>query len=293
MIKKYNPTSAGRRDGSVIDYKQKLTSTKSNPLKSLTKGKRSTGGRNSDGRITTHYRGGGNKRTYRLIDFKYNKHDVPATVETLEYDPNRSGFVALICYADGERRYVLAPQKLAAGDQVMTSETAKVKVGNRLPLHAIPVGTYVYNVEINPGAGARLARSAGNYAEVVAQDPSHTTLKMPSSEIRKVQRTSWASVGSVSNEEYRLVSIGKAGRARHMGLRPKVRGAAKNAVDHPHGGGEGKSPRGHRRQRTKQGRPTGKGQKTRSPKKYSNKLIVLRRKLGKVMGNKRQSLPKR
>jgi large subunit ribosomal protein L2 len=293
MIKKYNPTSAGRRDGSVIDYKQKLTSTKSNPLKSLTKGKRSTGGRNSDGRITTHYRGGGNKRTYRLIDFKYNKHDVPATVETLEYDPNRSGFVALICYADGERRYVLAPQKLAAGDEVMTSETAKVKVGNRLPLHAIPVGTFVYNVEINPGAGARLARSAGNYAEVVAQDPSHTTLKMPSSEVRKVQRTSWASVGSVSNEEYRLVSIGKAGRARHMGLRPKVRGTAKNAVDHPHGGGEQKSPRGHRRQRTKQGRPTGKGQKSRSPKKYSNKLIVLRRKLGKVMGNKRQSLPKR
>jgi len=293
MIKKYNPTSAGRRDGSVIDYKQKLTSTKSNPLKSLTKGKRSTGGRNSDGRITTHYRGGGNKQTYRLIDFKYNKHDVPATVETLEYDPNRSGFVALICYADGERRYVLAPQKLAAGDQVMTSETAKVKVGNRLPLHAIPVGTYVYNVEINPGAGARLARSAGNYAEVVAQDPSHTTLKMPSSEIRKVQKTAWASVGSVSNEEYRLVSIGKAGRARHMGLRPKVRGTAKNAVDHPHGGGEQKSPRGHRRQRTKQGRPTGKGQKSRSPKKYSDKLIVLRRKLGKVMGNKRQSLPKR
>ena len=287
MIKKYNPTSAGRRDGSVIDYKQKLTSTKSNPLKSLTKGKRSTGGRNSDGRITTHYRGGGNKRTYRLIDFKYNKYDVPATVETLEYDPNRSGFVALICYADGERRYVLAPQKLAAGDQVMTSETAKVKVGNRLPLHAIPVGTYVYNVEINPGAGARLARSAGNYAEVVAQDPSHTTLKMPSSEIRKVQRTSWASVGSVSNEEYRLVSIGKAGRARHMGLRPKVRGAAKNAVDHPHGGGEGKSPRGHRRQRTKQGRPTGKGQKTRSPKKYSNKLVVARRKPGPLMGGKR------
>lgn len=287
MIKKYNPTSAGRRDGSVIDYKQKLTSTKSNPLKSLTKGKRSTGGRNSDGRITTHYRGGGNKRTYRLIDFKYNKHDVPATVETLEYDPNRSGFVALICYADGERRYVLAPQKLAAGDQVVTSETAKVKVGNRLPLHAIPVGTYVYNVEINPGAGARLARSAGNHAEVVAQDPSHTTLKMPSSEIRKVQRTAWASVGSVSNEEYRLVSIGKAGRARHMGLRPKVRGTAKNAVDHPHGGGEGKSPRGHRRQRTKQGRPTGKGQKTRSPKKFSNNLIVSRRKPGPLMGGKR------
>jgi large subunit ribosomal protein L2 len=287
MVKKYKPTSDGRRDGSVIEYKKKLTSTQSNPLKQLTKGKRSTGGRNSDGRITTHYRGGGNKRTYRLIDFKYDKLDVPATVETLEYDPNRSGFIALICYADGTRRYVLAPQKLAAGDQVITSETAKVKVGNRLPLHAIPVGTYVYNVEINPGAGARLARSAGNHAEVVAQDDKHTSLKMPSSEIRKVMKTAWASVGSVSNEEYRLVSIGKAGRARHMGLRPKVRGAAKNAVDHPHGGGEGKSPRGHRRQRTKQGRPTGKGQKTRSPKKYSNKLIVNRRKPGRIMGGKR------
>ncbi len=287
MVKKYKPTSAGRRDGSVIEYKKKLTSTQSSPLKGLTKGKRSTGGRNSDGRITTHYRGGGNKRTYRLIDFKYDKLNVPATVETLEYDPNRSGFIALICYADGERRYILAPQKLQAGAQVVTSATAKVKVGNRLPLHAIPVGTFVYNVEINPGAGARLARSAGNHAEVVAQDDTHTTLKMPSSEIRKVHKTAWASVGAVSNEEYRLVDIGKAGRARHMGLRPKVRGAAKNAVDHPHGGGEGKSPRGHRRQRTKQGRPTGKGQKTRSPKKYSNKLIINRRKPGRLMGGKR------
>jgi len=287
MVKKYKPTSDGRRDGSVIEYKTKLTTTKSNPLKGLTKGKRSTGGRNSDGRITTHYRGAGNKRTYRVIDFKYDKLDVPATVETLEYDPNRSGFIALICYADGDRRYILAPQKLKAGDTIVASATAKVKVGNRLPLAAIPVGNYVYNVEINPGAGARLARSAGNYAEVVAQDDKHTTLKMPSSEIRKVLKSAWASIGAVSNEEYRLVSIGKAGRARHMGLRPKTRGAAKNAVDHPHGGGEGKSPRGHRRQRTKQGRPTGKGQKSRSPKKYSNKLIVNRRKPGPLMGGKR------
>jgi large subunit ribosomal protein L2 len=286
-MKKYKPTSAGRRDGTVVEYKKKLTSTQSNPLKSLTKGKRSTGGRNSDGRITTHYRGGGNKRTYRLIDFKYDKKDVPATVETVEYDPNRSGFIALICYADGERRYILAPQQLKAGDTVEVSETAKIKTANRLPLSAIPVGTFVYNVEINPGAGARLARSAGNHAEVVAQDSRHTTVKMPSTEIRKIMNSAWASVGTVSNEENRLVSIGKAGRARHMGLRPKVRGAAKNAVDHPHGGGEGKSPRGHRRQRTKQGRPTGKGQKTRSPKKYSNKLIVNRRKPGPLMGGKR------
>lgn len=282
-MKKYKPTSAGRRDGSVIEYKKKLTSTKSSPLKSLTKGKKNTGGRNSAGRITTHYRGGGNKKTYRLIDFKYDKKGVPAKVETIEYDPNRSGFIALVCYMDGERRYILAPQQLKAGDKIEVSENAKIKAGNRLPLSAIPVGTFVYNVEIQPGAGSRLARSAGNYAEVVAQDSKHTTLKMPSTEVRKVVKSAWASVGAVSNEENRLVSIGKAGRARHMGLRPKTRGAARNAVDHPHGGGEGRSPRGHRRQRTKQGRPTGKGQKTRSPKKYSNKLIVQRRKPGRLM----------
>ncbi len=286
-MKKYKPTSAGRRDGSVVEYKKKLTSTKSNPLKSLTKGKRSTGGRNSSGRITTHYRGAGNKRTYRLIDFKYEKKEVPATVETIEYDPNRSGFIALVCYADGERRYILAPQKLKQGDKIVTSETAKPTLGNRLPLSAIPVGTFVYNAEVKPEGGAKLARSAGNVIEVVAQDAKHTTLKMPSSEIRKVMNTCWASVGEVSNEEHRLVSIGKAGRARHMGLRPKTRGAAKNAVDHPHGGGEGKSPRGHRRQRTKQGRPTGKGQKTRSLKKYSNKLIVSRRKPGRLMRSRK------
>jgi large subunit ribosomal protein L2 len=286
-MKKYKPTSDGRRGGSVVEYKKKLTSTKSNPLKSLTKGKRSTGGRNSAGRITTHYRGAGHKRTYRQIDFKYDKKGVPAKVETIEYDPNRSGFIALVCYLDGERRYILAPQKLKEGDQIVTAEDAKVKVGNRLPISAIPVGTFVYNVEINPGAGARLGRSAGNAIEVVAHDKQYTSVKMPSTEIRKILNSAWASVGVVSNEEHRLVNIGKAGRARHMGLRPKTRGAAKNAVDHPHGGGEGKSPRGHRRQRTKQGRPTGKGQKSRKPKKYSNHLIVQRRKPGRLMGGKR------
>jgi large subunit ribosomal protein L2 len=282
-MKQYKPTSAGRRDGSVIEYKKKLTSTKSNPLKKLTKGARSTGGRNNQGRTTNHYRGAGNKRTYREIDFMYSKKDVPATVETIEYDPFRSGFIALVCYRDGERKYILAPQQLGKGAVIVTSETAKVAVGNRLPLKAIPVGTFVYNVEIKPGTGAKLARSAGNYIEVVAQDAKHTSIKMPSTEIRKVPNSGWASIGAVSNEEHRLVSIGKAGRARHMGLRPKTRGTARNAVDHPHGGGEGRSPRGHRRSRTKQGRPTGKGQKTRSPKKYSNKLIVSRRKPGKLM----------
>ncbi|MCA9365416.1 50S ribosomal protein L2 [Candidatus Kaiserbacteria bacterium] len=286
-MKKYKPTSAGRRDGSVIEYKKKLTSTKSKPHKKLTLGMKNTAGRNSQGRITAHYRGGGNKRKYRVIDFKYNKKDIPAVVETIEYDPYRTGFIALVLYKDGERRYILAPQKLKAGDEIVISEKAKIKAGNRLPLGKIPVGTFIYNIELKPGAGARLARSAGNYAEVVAHDGGYTQIKMPSTEIRKVISTGWASIGAVSNEENRLVDLGKAGRARHRGLRPKTRGSAKNAVDHPHGGGEGRSPRGHRRQRTKQGRPTGKGQKTRSPKKYSNNLIVQRRKPGRLMrGNK-------
>ena len=286
-MKKYKPTSAGRRDGSVIEYKKKLTSTKSNPLKSLTMGGKSTGGRNSYGRTTVLNRGGGNKRTYRLVDFKYNKKDIPAVVESVEYDPYRTGFIALVLFKDGERRYVLAPQTMVKGDEMIVSETAKPKMGNRLPLGNIPVGTMIFNVEIKPGAGAKLARSAGNYAEVVAQDNGYTLVKMPSTEIRKIISSSWATIGAVSNEENRLVDLGKAGRARHRGIRPKTRGAAKNAVDHPHGGGEGKAPRGHRRARTKQGRPVGKGQKTRSPKKYSNKFIVTRRKPGRLMTSRK------
>ena len=265
----------------VVSYKKTLTSTKNSPHKRLTKGRRSTGGRNSQGRITTHYRGAGNKRVYRKLDFKFDKKDVPARVESIEYDPYRSGFIALVCYQDGERRYVLAHKDMKQGSEFVVSEDAKPTIGNRMLLQNVPVGTFVYNIELKPGAGARLARSAGNYAEVVAHGGGYTQVKMPSSEIRKIMSTSWASIGEVSNDEHRLVTIGKAGRARHMGLRPKTRGTARNAVDHPHGGGEGKSPRGHRRQRTKQGRPTGKGQKTRSPKKYSNKLIVSRRKVGK------------
>lgn len=280
-MKKYKPTSGGRRDGSVIEYKKKLSSTKNSPHKALTKGKRSTGGRNSQGRITNWYRGGGAKRKYRDIDLTFDKKDIKAKLESVEYDPNRSGFVALAVYADGERRYILVPQNMKVGDTFTVSETAKAKTGNRLPLGKVPVGTFVYAVELKPGAGARLARSAGNYAEVVAHDAGYTQLKLPSSEVRRVLSSCWASVGEVSNEEHRLTTIGKAGRARYMGLRPKTRGSARNAVDHPHGGGEGRSPRGHRRQRTKQGRPTGKRQKTRSPKKYSNKFIVTRRRVGK------------
>jgi len=292
-MKKYKPTSAGRRNMTVVEYKKKLSSTSSKPKKGLVKGRKATGGRNSQGRITTWYRGAGNKRKYRDVDFKFDKKEIPAKIESVEYDPYRSGFIALVCYADGERRYILATRSMKVGDTFVVSETAKPKSGNRLPLGNIPVGQYVYAVELKPGAGARLARGAGNYAEVVAHDGGYTQVKLPSTEIRRIISTAWASIGEVSNEEHRLVNIGKAGRARHMGLRPKTRGTAKNAVDHPHGGGEGKSPRGHRRQRTKQGRPTGKGQKTRKPNKYSNKLIVLRRKLGKVMGNQRQSLPKK
>ncbi len=276
-MKKYKPTSPGRRGMTIVSYKEHLTTKKNEPTKKLTHGKRSTGGRNSQGRITAWYRGAGNKRKYREVDFNFTKREVEARVESVEYDPYRSGFIALVCYLDGERRYVLAPQGMKAGDRFVVSESAKPTVGNRLPLSKVPVGTSVYNIELKPGGGARLARSAGVRAEVVAHDSGYTQLKMPSTEIRRIISTAWASVGTTSNEEHRLVTIGKAGRARHQGLRPKTRGSARNAVDHPHGGGEGRSPRGHRRQRTKQGRPTGKGQKTRSPKKYSNKLIVKRR----------------
>lgn len=286
-MKKYKPTSAGRRGMTVVSYGEVLTSTKNAPLKSLTMGARSTGGRNSGGRTTNFYRGGGNKRTYRDVDFVYNKKDVPAVVETIEYDPFRSGFIALVLFKDGERRYVLAPKGWKKGDEFVVSETAKPKMGNRLPLGSIPVGTFVFNVEIKPGAGARMARSAGNYAEVVAQDAGYTLVKLPSSEVRRIISTSWATIGAVSNEEYRLITLGKAGRARKLGRRPKTRGSARNAVDHPYGGGEGRAPRGHKHARTKQGRPTGKGQKTRKPRKYSNTFIVTRRKPGKLMGGSR------
>ena len=255
--------------------------TASEPFKKLTKGKKRSVGRNSQGRITTRHKGGGHKRLYRDLDFLFNKRDIPAKIETIEYDPNRSGFIALVLYADGERRYMLLPQSLEVGDQIITSEKAPLKPGNRLRIKNIPVGTFVYNVELKPEGGAKFARSAGNYAEVIGQDAGYTLLKMPSTEVRKVLENSWASIGEVSNEEHKLVNIGKAGRNRWLGKRPTVRGAAMNPVDHPHGGGEGKAGRGHRRARSKWGKPTGKGQKTRKSKKYSNTLITRRRKVGK------------
>ncbi len=264
---------------STVTYRGVLSVSR--PAKALTKGGKRHVGRNNQGRITTRHKGGGHKRLFREIDFRYDKFDIPAKIETIEYDPNRSGFIALVCYADGERRYVLVPKSLGVGDNFTVSEKAPVVAGNRLPLKKIPTGTFVYNVEIKPRGGSKIARSAGSHAEVVANDAGYTHLKMSSSEIRKVPETAWACVGTVSNEEHKLRAIGKAGRSRWLGIRPTVRGSAMNPVDHPHGGGEGRSGRGRRRAVSMWGKPTGKGQKTRRAKKYSNKLILARRKVGK------------
>ncbi len=278
-MRKYKPTTAGRRGMTRISYKKTLTASK--PLKSLTKGMKRGVGRNNAGRITTRHKGGGHKRRWRDIDFKYRKINIPAKIETIEYDPNRSAFIAVAVYRDGERKYIVVPKDIAVGDEFIVSEDAKIKVANRLPLAKMPVGTFVYNVEIKPGSGAKLARSAGSYIEVIAHDAGYTHLRMPSSEVRKVLSTCWATVGQVSNDEHKLVNIGKAGRSRWLGVRPTVRGSVMNPVDHPHGGGEGRAGRGHRRARSKWGKPIGKGQKTRRSKKYSNHLIVKRRKVGK------------
>lgn len=278
-MKTYKPYTKSRRNMTTLPYRELLSGDR--PTKSLMKGKKQHAGRNSFGRVTTRHQGGGHKKSYRDVDFTYNKKDVPAKVETIEYDPYRTGFIARACYIDGERRYVLAPKDLKVGDTFVVSETAPIKVGNRLPLGKLPTGTFVYNVELKPGAGSRLARSAGNYAEVVAHDAGFAQLKLPSTEIRKVSDLAWASIGAVGNENSRLVKFGKAGRSRWMGIRPTVRGTAMNPVDHPHGGGEGRQGRGLRRAKSMWGKPTGKGQKTRTPKKYSNVFIVARRKVGK------------
>ncbi len=251
------------------------------PHKPLTSGFKRSVGRNNQGRLTSRHRGGGHKRLYRDIDFKFNKKDIPFTVSTVEYDPNRTGFISLVVYNDGEKRYILLPNAVKVGDSLISSEKAPQKPGNRLPLNKINIGTFVYNIETKPLSGAKLVRSAGNYAQVLAKDGDYVDLKMPSSEVRKVHKTCWASIGEVSNSENRLVNLGKAGRNRWLGKRPKVRGTAMNPVDHPHGGGEGRQGRGTRRAKSAWGKPTGKGQKTRTPKKYSNRLIVSRRKVGK------------
>ncbi len=278
-MKKFKPTTASRRNMTSIHYRDIVTTQK--PEKSLTSGFKRKMGRNHHGRITTRHKGGGHKRLFRDVDFVYNKFDIPYTIKTVEYDPNRTGFIGLAVYRDGEKRYVLLPKGVKVGDTLIVSESAPQIPGNRLPLKEITVGTFVYNVEVKPKGGAKLGRSAGSFIEVVAKDAGAVDLKMPSSEVRKVSENSWATIGEVSNDENRLVNLGKAGRSRWLGIRPTVRGTAMNPVDHPHGGGEGRSGRGSRRQKTATGRPTGKGQKSRRPKKYSNVFIVRRRKVGK------------
>lgn len=262
----------------TINYREKLTT--STPKKSLTSGVQRAVGRNSDGRITTRHKGGGNKRLYRDIDFRMEKKDIPGVYKTVEYDPNRNAFISLVVYKDGEQRYMLAPRNIKAGTPFIISEKAPLSAGNRLPLKYIPVGTFVFNVELKAGGGAKLARGAGTFAQVVANADGYTNLKMPSTEVRKVSELSWATVGEASNEEYKLVNFGKAGKSRWKGIRPTVRGSAMNPVDHPYGGGEGAQGRGTRKPKTLWGKVTG-GRKTRTPKKYSNQFVVSRRVVGK------------
>lgn len=277
-MKTYKPTTQSRRNTVTIDYSKVLTTD--TPLKSLTMGRKRAVGRNNMGRITTPHKGGGNKRLYRFVDFHYNKHDIPAKITTVEYDPNRSAFVGIAVYADGEKRYVVLPKNVKPGHTFIVSENAPVEVGNRLPLNKIPSGTFVYNIEIKPGAGSKMVRSAGSFAQVVAQQEGYTQLKMPSTEIRRVQDISWATVGEVSNHEHKLVKYGKAGRSRWKGIRPTVRGSAMNPVDHPHGGGEQKQGIGLRRgPKTRHGKQA-YGVRTRTPKKYSNQNVITRRKNG-------------
>ncbi|MEX2369046.1 MAG: 50S ribosomal protein L2 [Candidatus Paceibacterota bacterium] len=276
-MKDLKPTTPGRRHARLSDHRSVVTRSK--PQKSLMGVRKRTGGRGNTGKITTRHRGGGHKRRLRDVDFRLrDKAGVPAKVESIEYDPNRSGYIALLLFADGERRYMLAAQELGVGDSVEIGEEAEVAVGNRLPLKNIPVGTSVFNIELKPEGGGRIARSAGSSAEVSAKGKKYITLKMPSSEIRKVSRECFASVGAVSNPQHRQRVLGKAGRMRWLGRRPVVRGQAMNPVDHPYGGGEAHHTRGTKREKTYTGRPAGKGQKTRSRKKYSDKLIVSRRK---------------
>ena len=278
-IKKYKPITPGTRGMTTLNYRELLSGHR--PHKALMKGKKRMGGRNNAGRITVRHQGGGHKQSLRMVDFNFDKKNIPARIDSIEYDPHRSAFIGLAVYRDGEKRYVILPQKMKVGDTMLVSETAPITPGNRLPLGKIPVGTFVYNIELKPGNGGKMVRSAGNFAEVIAQDAGYAHIKMPSTEVRRIIGTCWASIGEVSNEEHRLVVYGKAGRNRHRGIRPTVRGSAMNPVDHPHGGGEGKQGRGSRRQKSMWGKPTGKGQKSRRPKKYSNVFIVSRRKVGK------------
>jgi large subunit ribosomal protein L2 len=274
-LRNFNPVTPSLR-GTVLVNRSELW--KGKPVKGLTAGKPSTGGRNNHGRITSRFRGGGHKRTYRVVDFRRRKFDMPATVERLEYDPNRTAFIALIKYRDGELAYILAPQRLRAGDLVVAAARADIKPGNAMPLTAIPVGTIVHNVEMKPGAGGKVARAAGQYAQLVGKDAGYAQIKLMSGELRLVRGECMATIGAVSNPDNANVQIGKAGRKRWMGRRPHNRGVVMNPVDHPHGGGEGRTS-GGRHPVTPWGRPT-KGYKTRGNKR-TDRLIIRRRNKGK------------
>ena len=272
-IKKFKPTSEGRRFMTISDFAE-ITATE--PEKSLVVALSKKGGRNNRGRITVRHRGGGHKRRYRMIDFKRDKAEVPGTVATIEYDPNRSANIALIKYADGEKRYILHPHGLQVGDTVVASDEADIKPGNAMRLIAVPLGTWVHNIEMQIGHGGQMCRSAGTYAQLMAKDGGYALLRLPSGELRQVHLECKATIGQVGNLQHENLTIGKAGRSRWLGRRPKVRGAAMNPIDHPHGGGEGRTT-GGRHPVTPWGKPT-KGYKTRSKKKPSNKFIVKRRK---------------
>jgi len=269
--KGFKPTSAGRRFMTVSDFAEV---TRSEPERSLVIAMRKAGGRNNRGRITVRHRGGGHKRRYRLIDFRRDKVGIPGTVATIEYDPNRSARIALIHYADGEKRYIIHPVGLGVGDEVLTADDADIKPGNCLKLQQIPLGTFVHNVELNPGRGGQLCRSAGTFAQVMAKEGGYVLLRLPSGELRNVFAKNRATIGQVGNTEHENVVIGKAGRQRWLGVRPTVRGTAMNPVDHPHGGGEGKAKGRH--PVTPWGVPT-KGYRTRSKKKVSSRFIIKRR----------------
>jgi len=271
-IKKYKPTSPGRR-GMTGDTFEDITKQK--PEKSLLTDKRKRGGRNSYGKVTVRHQGGGHKQAYRLVDFKRDKHNVPAKVAAIEYDPNRTARIALLHYADGEKRYIIAPAELSVGDTVLSGPSAEVRPGNCLPLSNMPLGTTVHNVELQPGKGAQMVRSAGSSAQLLAKEGDYATLRLPSGEMRKVRQTCYAVVGQVSNIDHANVKLGKAGRKRHLGIRPTVRGSAMSPRDHPHGGGEGRSPIGMPGPKSPWGLPT-LGRKTRRNKR-TDYLIVRRR----------------
>lgn len=274
-VKKYKPTSPGRRGMSVSAFSE---ITRSRPEKSLLRPLPKKAGRNNQGRITQRHQGGGHKRQYRLIDFKRNKHDVPAQVVSIEYDPNRSARIALLQYADGEKRYIIAPAGLKVGDSLTSGPNAEIRVGNALPLANIPLGSYIHNIELQPGRGGVLVRSAGNQAQLVAREGDYASIRMPSGEMRLINVKCMCTLGQVGNVEHSLITIGKAGRNRHLGKRPSVRGSVMNPADHPHGGGEGRAPIGGQ-PRTPWGKPT-LGHRTRGSKP-SDKFIVRRRKSGR------------